>query len=104
MARHTVGLERGDAFDYRLFHSALGNSAHVDLDGLTVVGGDPVQLEAVGELFLAAGRDLRLAIIAENEKRAASDLVRGDDTSALMRSVQQQKAQRDALKEARKSA
>ena len=54
-------LDSQDRFDYRVHGGALGDTAHVSLDGITVASQDADQLEQVAEQFMLAARDLRIA-------------------------------------------
>lgn len=91
MARHTVGLEPGDKFDYRILHTAVGKSAHVDVDGLTIIADDPDQLERYAETCMEAARDLRIV-----EVESLGSLVDDDNTAAAMDYIREQKAARRA--------
>lgn len=93
MADTTVTIGRTD--DLRSGQIAgLYGRIHIG-DELLIAAREPETLERLAEAAMEAARDLRIAIVAENEKRAANFLD-SDDTSAMAHRFKEQKAEREA--------
>lgn len=82
MAETGVTINRGDEFRVGTVGALYGRVAVGE--ELFIVAKDPATLEQLGEALIEAGRDLRFAILAENERRADAALVTADDTSQAM--------------------
>lgn len=70
----TVTPEASDQIEYAFVNGPIRDAMVVRLgDRCSVFGADADLLERIGESFLAAGRDLRMAQVDELEQRALRD-------------------------------
>ena len=88
MADTTIGVNLGDQFSQRLMpgtHPRVMVKIGAD-EAVALFFDSPAQLEAFAETLLEGGRDLRMAIVAENERRASeTGFLDSDNTSQWLR-------------------
>lgn len=92
MARLSIGLDPEDEFRQRI-GSTLRPHALVDIGEACIITEDAAQLDLIGEVFLTAARDLRMA----QESRSLSSMFNdGDSTAEAMAFVKERRAAADA--------